>query len=224
MVSRKIFTINTLLIIQALILFGCSKFEPKLSPEQTISKTEQVIETLKTQPEWLNENIVCPTEIIPKNEKEILYLDEGCENNPKRCLEDCKNEDGNACYSLAILIQDRINIQQIETLQLFYRSCKFGIISGCTNYAATKFNIEKSEAEPEKCLVDTFEKTCERDDAWGCTMFGMFLIEGQGRPQNLEQAAKVLQKACKNGLEDDACKNAKLLEQKISDIKNKKNK
>ena len=224
MISTKISITKIILIFLTVFLSSCARYENKLTPEQTISETEQAIEVLKTQPDWLDKVFICPTGIIPKNEKKIKYLNEGCENNPKRCLEGCKNEDGNACYSLALLIQDKINIEQKETLQLFYRSCRLGIVSGCTNYAATKFSLENKEDEPDGCLVDTFEKTCEHDDPWGCAMFSMFLIEGKGRPQDLDLASKLLLKSCKYGLEDEACKNAKLLEQQISDIKNKKNK
>lgn len=219
------------MIIRIFILFvllagfsGCSILQPKLPPEKIKSETEQVIEIIKTQPEWLKTEAICPTEILPRNNVEVSYLDEGCENNPKKCLEDCKNEDGNACYSLALLIQRRIDVEQEEANPLFFRACKFGIISGCTNFAAAKFNLDADNLETVKCSVNTFEKTCEKNDAWGCTMFGMVLIQGTIRQQDLDKALKVLSKSCKYGNEDEACKNAKLLEQQVEELKKTKKK
>jgi hypothetical protein len=46
-------------------------------------------------------------------------------------------------------------------------------------------------------------------------MFGMILANGQGRPQDLDGASKALSKSCKYGPEDEACSNAKQLEQLI---------
>jgi TPR repeat protein len=213
---------NLILLLLALIFTGCSFFQPKLPPEKIKSETEEVIKVIQSKPDWLNENDICPKDVIPLIEKPVTYLDEGCENNAQKCLEQCKNEDANACYSLALLIQKRIDLKKEEANPLFLRACKFGIISGCTNIAAARFNIDDTDSETVKCSIDTFEKTCERDEPWGCTMFGMVLTHGTGRPQDLDKALKVLSKSCKYGDEDEACKSAKSIEQQITDFKKSK--
>ncbi len=213
-----------ILILFALVTVGCQQPPPKPAPEKVKSETEQVVEIIRNQPEWLKEEIVCPTEIFPKNETEFVYHEDNCKSSPKECLENCENENGGDCYSLAILIQRQIDSKQNEANPLFYRACKFGIISGCTNLAAGKFDPESGDSASLKCSVDTFEKTCEKDDPWGCTMFGMVLASGKGRQQNSDEALKVLSKSCKYGIEDEACSRAEQLKQTILTSKNRKKK
>lgn len=209
-------------IFFALIAVGCKQWPPKPAPEKVKSETEQVVEIIRNQPEWLKMEAVCPTEIFPENEKEAFYSDGDCENDPKACLENCKNEKGIDCYALAILIQRQVNIGQEEANPLFYRGCKFGIISACTNLAAGKFALETADPETLKCSVNTFEKACKKDDPWGCTMFSAALTEGRGREKNLDGALKVLSKSCKYGDDDPACSTAKRLEQSILELKKNK--
>ena len=115
MIYKRFFIIKIAIIFLLLILNGCSILEPKLPPEKIISETEEVIEIVRTQPDWLRENDLCPKDLLPNEEKEVFYLDEGCENKPKKCWENCKNEDANACYSLARLIKEEINMEQGST-------------------------------------------------------------------------------------------------------------
>lgn len=107
---------------------------------------------------------------------------------------------------------------------LFLRACKLGIVSGCTNRAAAMINLKADDEKAVKCAVDTFEKTCEQDDPWGCTMFAYALVAGQGgRPKDLDKALQVLSKSCKYGIGDDACQAANKLAEEIKKIKNKTN-
>jgi TPR repeat protein len=197
---------------------SCSfqQLKPKLEPEEMKSEASEVVSIIQNKPEWLKIENTCPSEIIPKVEKEIKYLDEGCENQPKNCLEDCEKEDGNACYALALFVQKQKGFEVSEANPLFFRACKLGIISGCTNLAAYKLDVESKDEKYTTCAADTFEKTCEKDDSWGCSMYGYILAYGFGRKQNFEEALKFLRKACdKYGEEDEACISAKRLEQEI---------
>jgi len=215
---------KVLFLILLICLSGCSLIKPKLTPEQVKTQTNDVINTLKNEPEWLFPADACPAEIMPAFEKEIKYLNEGCENNPSSCLESCKKDDGNACYSLALVVQKQSEKAEKESEALFLRSCKLGIVSGCTNRAAGKLELEASNSIAVKCSADTFEKTCEKNDSWGCAMYGMVLIEGSGREQNLDDALKALSKACKSASDGEACRNAKKLEEEIKQIKSKQQK
>jgi hypothetical protein len=150
-------------------------------------------------------------------------LQEGCESSPKLCLENCKKDDGNACYSLALLLEDKIRIEVEESSPLFLRSGKLGIISGCTNRAAYKMDLDSTDEKSSKCSADTFEKTCVMEDPWGCSMYGIMLAYGHGREKNFDEALKFLQKACKidSDLESEACKGANNIKAQIEQFQKK---
>ncbi len=203
---------------------GCQILSPTLpSPEKVKTETINVVEMLKTDPQWLKMEASCPTDIFPSDEIEYVYNEDNCKNSPVKCLENCKNESGGDCYSLAILIQRQVDIKQIQADSLFFRSCKLGLISACTNFAAAKLDREPSNKESVKCAINTFEKTCEKDDPWGCTMFGMVLANGLDRPKDLDKALNVLTKSCKYGIEDEACSKAKKLKKSILDSRKNNN-
>lgn len=204
-----------------LLLSSCSTMIPSSPPMPLEEQTQKVVKDIQAEPDWLFPVDTCPLEVMPDFEKDSNYVAENCENEPSKCLEKCKDENGNACYALALFLQDKYGHEQTESEPLFLRSCKLGIVSGCTNRAAAMFNLQGDEPEAVKCSVDTFEKTCEKDDAWGCTMYGMVLMDGISRPQNLDEALKVLAKSCKYGIEDEACQRAKSLEKEILEFKNK---
>ena len=177
---------------------------------------EKVYKNLVAKPAWLvTDEALCPLDVIPDSETEIEYGSAGCLENAETCFDKCKNNDGNACYALALLIQEKKDIFQKQSEFLFLRACKLGVVSGCTNRAAAIFNLKEADEKSVKCAVDTFEKTCEKDDPWGCTMFGFALMQGKSRPKNPEKALEILAKSCKYGDADDACKMAKQLIQEI---------
>jgi TPR repeat protein len=208
-------------LILIVLLSGCAAWQTKLTPEQLKEKTQKVIENIENKPGWLFPADACPAEIMPAVEKKIEYLSAGCAGNPEKCLEKCRAEDANACYALALFLQEKNGAEDKNTEPLFLRACKLGIVSGCTNRAAAIFNSETEDAAALKCAADTFEKTCSRDDAWGCTMYGAALALGSGREQNSEEALRFLAKACQNSsVENPACKNAKEMESTI--LKSKK--
>ena len=209
-------------ILTLVILFAaCTQFNsPTLSKDEeqkriAEAQTENVINAIKQKPEWLfSNNDVCPADIIGQKEVAINYLSVGCADNPDKCLENCRKDDGNACYALALLIQDKYGVEQNDSETLFLRSCKLGVTSGCTNRAAGMMNLEKMDDSKMVCAANTFEKACSKNDSWGCTMYGFMLYEGNGRKQNKDEAIKILRKACDETNDDDpACQRAKEMEQ-----------
>lgn len=212
-------------VFGAMLLAGCNQVnfnsftQATPPPEEVKITTQKVVENLKSQPAWLFPADECPADLMPDVEKEIEYFSEACANDPLKCLNKCEKNDANACYSLALLLQDYQGIEQQYSEPLFLRACKLGIISGCTNRAAAKFRLEANNSESVKCAVNTFEKTCDKDDPWGCTMYGLVLAHGQGREQNFELAIKALDKSCKYGDDDPACQEAKRLKEDIEKAK-----
>lgn len=183
---------------------------------------EKTYKILEAKPNWLFSEIdFCKLDVFPKTVNEKGYLPNSCNKDATVCLNNCKNNDGRACYTLAVLIQMKKSPEQDYSEALFLRACKLGVISGCTNRAARIMNDKPDDEKTVKCAVDTFEKTCEKDDPWGCAMFGFALYLGKGRPQDLEKALKILPKACKFGEIDEACQMANQIIDEIKKIKNK---
>lgn len=200
--------------------FSFGQTEHKNQSNNSDDKFESVFKALNEKPKWLFDGDVCPFSVIPDFQKDAELLEESCSDNPEACLKNCKDGDGSSCYFLAQSIQEKKSIFQESSEALFLRSCKLGISSGCTNRAAGILNSKTAIPNSTKCAADTFEKTCERDDPWGCTMFGFLLFEGQGRPQNLDKAIEVLSKSCNRyGESDEACQRANELIAEIKKIK-----
>ena len=214
----RFFQIKSLFFVICLVSSG-QLFAQTTTKTKKVNISESIFEgvykSLTEKPKWLFTDDVCPFDLIPNFEKEVKYLSKGCAENANICLKNCKNNDGNACYSLALLVQEKKGLMQNYSEVLFLRSCKLGIVSGCTNRAAAILNLTPEDERSVKCAANTFEKTCEKDDPWGCTMFGMMLYQGQGRPKDNEKALIVLSKSCKYGDEDEACQTAKKLIEEI---------
>jgi hypothetical protein len=192
--------------------------------ELTTPEFESAYKTLLEKPKWLFVEDICPLDVFPKMEDENRYEFETCAKYADVCLEKCKGNDGAACYSLAVSIQRNKGLQQEISEFLFLRACKFGIISGCTNRSARILNDKTNDEKSLKCAADTFEKTCEKDDPWGCTMFGFILYRGISRPKDNERALQAFSKSCKYGEEDEACVTAKELIEEIKKSKVEKSK
>lgn len=191
-----------------------------ITDEQATGEIKEIIKIIKANPNWLREKPICHSLLVPKVEKEVTFMAEGCENKPNKCFKSCKSGDGNSCYALALLIQIKTDISNEATNPLFSRACKLGIVSGCTNRAAFDIENAYTNKKKAKCVADTFEKTCQMNDSWGCTMYGMMLIEGVGREKNLDEAIINLNKAClKFGLKSESCQAALRLKNEIEVIK-----
>lgn len=176
--------------------------------------TTAVVNSLKNEPDWLFPFTECPVKVISRVESRVYHLAENCTTNPEKCLEDCRNNNGSACYGLALLLQE----QEVETKYyqaLFLRSCKLGITSGCTNRAAGMLHLEENSDSDFECIAETFAKTCDREDPWGCTMRGLVLFQGIGCDRNIEAALEILPKACEKNLDDPACQYAQSLREAI---------
>lgn len=217
--SRRIGAFCLLLVLTSLSLTCGEVFdEPvtdSLTPEIDLQKAQRILDE---NPKWLPSNTVCPTEFRNEQVLDVDYTSYRCDRNPLHCLTKCQNEDGTACYGLALILQKK-NEELAD--RLFLRACKFGDASGCTNNAAGRLKNAEKNSEQLDCIADSFEMSCEKNDPWGCTMFASLLIRGEGVEVDLQKALKALSKSCKYGLDDPACKKAKELKEEISQLKAK---
>jgi hypothetical protein len=97
------------------------------------------------------------------------------------------------------------------------RACVLGVSIGCTKRAAGMLAQRGDDPGIQRCTSRTFEKTCARENAWGCSMYGLALIQGSGVARDLGRARDVLPGGCRHGPDDDACKAARKLMEKIGD-------
>ena len=99
-----------------------------------------------------------------------------------------------------------------------------GVASGCTNRAAGKLNSEKKSLENERCIFETFEKSCALGDPWGCAMHGFLLWEGEFVEKDASKAIASLKKACElDGPDSAACLRSKDVQKLIAKSGEKKN-
>ena len=157
---------------------------------------------------------VCPTELY--NDKGIEYFDytDSCKQNPDNCLTRCLSGNPQFCFSLAYNIQQNENPNEVAYESLYAKSCEFGMPLGCTNRAAGILNMEhtakgsSSIENPLKCLAETFDKTCEENEPWGCSMSGLVHWQGEGTVKNNELAVSKFEKACELWPESEPCDNS----------------
>jgi len=214
-----------LALLMLVLLFGnCAQFKfpalSKVDDKKRIAEaqTQRVIENLQEKPEWLFTGDICPADVMPGFERKIEYKAAGCVDNPDKCLEKCQADDANACYALSLLLDEQRGKEEADTQALYLRACKLGVVSACTNNAAGKSNISPDD-KTAKCAADTFEKTCLRNDSWGCAMYGLALGNGLGRKPDTNEALKVLQKSCAiSGNDSPACQSARKTEELIKKI------
>lgn len=170
------------------------------SGDENTALAEFIKKHTDAPPPWLDDLKLCPADHMPAAPGDSARSETDCSSKPDQCLTDCDAEDQSACISLALAVQTAGAEALSEAL--FFRACKLGAPSGCTNRAAAMLEVDFD------CGVRTFGKTCSQEDPWGCTMLGSFLALGKGMPANPELARRVLAGSCKYGESDPACQAA----------------
>jgi len=192
------------------LLFGLGLL---LCPAAAFANDPSWLKTeLKKTPSLSGLEKICPSELVPKSDVGFYDLTEICAQEEKGCFEMCVSGDSDTCFALG----DRLQHEE-ETLQtattFFKASCKFGFVSGCTNAAATIKSRQGGDAAD--CYTKTFEKTCALNDPWGCTMYAVSLIYGEGVDSDLNEALSVMKGSCRYGETDRACSTALELTEEI---------
>jgi TPR repeat protein len=170
-----------------------------------------LLESLEaSKPDWLPDLAKCPIDVMPARETKLDYSSDRCATDLERCLDNCRAGDASDCYASALILQ-RVRNNPISEA-LFLKACSLGIVSGCTNRAASMENSGRSD-----CVVQTFQRGCDHNDPWACTMFGFHLVRGIGIAKDRERARQVLSKSCRFGETDKACLSGRGLLKEIGD-------
>jgi TPR repeat protein len=173
---------------------------------------------LREQPTWLFPAAECPADVMPAYQEDSHYFAGKCKGDLATCADRCQANDGGDCYALALALEGMETETQSDEVvfeALYLRACRLGVVSGCTNRAAGMTVREPESADA--CAARTFAQTCERDDAWGCTMYGYHLMTGRGVEKDLDRAARMFRRACGYDETFAACTKAKRLLQEIED-------
>jgi hypothetical protein len=162
-------------------------------------------------PDWLPKPDQCPADLMPAHETVFNFSIERCSAETAQCLDRCRAGDAADCYATALVFKKVKDTQLIDAL--FLRACGLGLVSGCTNRAAGMDMASDGHA----CAIRTYEKACDLNDPWACTMIGFHLVRGTGVEKDYARAKNALSKSCRYGDDDDACRGAKRLLKEIGD-------
>lgn len=181
--------------------------------QQPSVEAATVAKQVLTHTEWVTETGKCPAEIFPKSEASDRTA--RCSSGElNACLSRCEDSDADACYWLGqSMIPESASRSAAQVL--FQRACKLGVVSGCTNRAAGILKQSQDDPHAQSCAAETFSKGCSLNDPWACTMYALHLSRGLGIKRDPNLALKALDKSCKNGPEDDACKFGRGLQKQV---------
>lgn len=206
------FKITSILILVVLSAFVTST--GAAGPGSVPAAIQEVANIVLKKNDWLAEAKVCPDKLIASSQRQNYLELESCTLNPQQCLTQCGSDRGDMCYVLAYSMQKNGAPDQAYEA-LYQRSCKLGVISGCTNHAAGLTTEKPHDKTVLQCAARTYDRACELDDPWACTMSALHLTRGLGVSKNLPLALKKLSKSCKFGADDPACSYAKSLQKEI---------
>jgi TPR repeat protein len=195
-------------LVLVILFTACEPREP------AVEGVDEVVRRVTAMAEWQKDASRCPAELIPA-EQDLSYLTVNhCKSALGKCLQACEEGHAGSCYWLAYTLQS-MKASDAASEALYQRSCKLGIVSGCTNRAAGMLHLKEPVPRVDQCAASTFSKACDLDDPWACTMFAHQLMQGIGVEKNDALALRVLEKSCKYGSDDPACIEAKQLEAEL---------
>jgi TPR repeat protein len=194
-----------------------------IAPESAFAQAaseeaNRVASAVSKRTAWISELGECPAKLMPPIEASDQMRAKECRlGNFEACLAKCASGSPGACYWLANGLE-RQNALPEAVNALFQRSCRLGVVSGCTNRAASLLDeADAGNTDAKACAVATFKLACERDDPWGCTMFASHLVRRDGVERNDALARQVLKKSCRFGIKDQACVAANAILQNMED-------
>jgi hypothetical protein len=78
-----------------------------------------------------------------------------------------------------------------ESIRLYHRSCVLGLAIGCTNYAASIWARDHTDAELS-CALRTFEAACAASEPFACGMVGRVLLDEADSSSRVSDAKRRL--------------------------------
>lgn len=188
----------------------------------THTEASDVARAVLAQTEWVREATLCPAGLMAAKEaRDHLARNECQPGRLASCLGKCTQGSPGACYWLAYALQQKVATPDASET-LYQRSCKLGVMSGCTNRAAGMFQAAPDDERVKACAARTFEAACAFDDPWACTMNAFHLSRGIGTRQDTARALKSLEKSCKYGPADEACTYGERIRREIQSKKQRK--
>jgi len=73
---------------------------------ESVPQDSAALNQLRERPTWLFPADACPADVMPIMERELHYDAPGCKADLAACAANCRAHDANACYALALVIQE----------------------------------------------------------------------------------------------------------------------
>lgn len=108
----------------------------------------------------------------------------------------CKARNAQACFLLAWLHWQELSVHQskVQAFRFAHRACQLGEGMACTAMGLLFTVGWQVSASPSRSLLE-FRRGCQKDDAHGCLLAAVLLLEKQNASSS-KQAATLLRKAC----------------------------
>lgn len=143
----------------------------------------------------------CAADELGPLDRRKMYRD--CRSSAEACRTACGRDDVEACFGLAIAVQEReiaagtADAEEAESSTLYRKACLLGAPNACTNHAAHLWAVSRRRADLA-CAVRLFEATCEVDDPFGCGMAGRILLDHADGPddEDVSRARALLERSC----------------------------
>ncbi len=180
------------------------------SPEEAAASREAVVQALASPPPWLAFDDPCPAGLTSQAQALTPRERPPCRADARRCLEACKDGDAVSCLALGDTFEG-VEARPRGVAGLFMRSCRLGLVEGCTSEAAAAF-LDDARQPEWACAVRTFDLACERKEPWACAFAAAARIQGRGVAADRDEAARLIPKACALDASHQACAMSRRLE------------
>lgn len=190
----------------AVLTLTCAPVHSQAVQQEASPESVLVASQVLANASWREEAGRCPAAFLPAKKNVSVGSGDTCPaGRLDQCLRKCTAGSASDCYWLGHALQEREQ-QNAAIEALFQRSCKLGIVSGCTNRAASEFP-GLPEQEAASCQAKTFQLGCRQDDAWACAMYARSLEGGLGIPRHIGLSLDMIAKTCRLD-NDDACESS----------------
>ena len=192
-------------MIAGIVVVGALLLGWQQAPAPAPKSLPDIAASVRANPAWMAGDQACPADVIGPVSAEPLPESRFCDlDDSAACLARCEGGEGGSCYWLAIRLE-AAEADNEATTALFNEACRLGVASGCTNRASYLFNQARREADAT-CALRSFERSCERNDAWGCTMVAVQLTRDREPDEDeRRRALEALEKSCVDGEDSPAC-------------------
>ncbi len=163
--------------------------------------------------DWAELTERCPAEFMTAQTPATDFAELDCKGERlSTCYRGCKRGEKASCYWLAYTLQQK-SMDDPAAQVLYQRACQLGEPSGCVNRAAGAMARKPADPQTLQCSARTFERGCELEDIWGCSMSGMVYWRGMGVPADSRRAARAFERACAlpGSANHEACKSARAM-------------